>query len=152
MEKLAKSITIVTGGTSEETLLDKVKLLSDAIVELKKTVSDLRSSLDAEKDELNQLLDRLEMSKLDYETFRHTGKLPAHLQARRQECCSNDPESKMDADVLLESVGLSRGQYELFKQDGEIDWDLSDLGNALNKLIAEVEEENTSLGDLLEQL
>ena len=90
------------------------------------------------------------MSKLDYETFRHTNKLPAHLQPRRQVACN--PPSKTDADVLLEAVGLSREQYEMFKRDGEINWDRSDLGRALNQLVSEVEKETTSLGDWLNQL
>ena len=150
MEKSTKLLKVVPSNTSEKTPLDKVKLLSDAIVELKETVSDLKDSLTVVKDELDRLLDRLDMSRLDYETFRHTGKLPAHLQPRRQVTC--DPPSKTNSDVLLEAVGLPREQYELFRRNGKINWDRSDLGRALNQLVAEVEKENTFLGDWLEQL
>jgi hypothetical protein len=148
-KKVGKNLTVISGGTSEETLLDKVKLLSDAIVALKEVVSDLKSSLAAEKDKFDQLLDQLGMSRLDCDSFKHTGKLPTHLQGRRE--CDN-PQLKMDADDLLESVGLSRRQYELSKEDGKINWDLSDLGRALNNLTTEIEKETDSLNDSLEEL
>jgi hypothetical protein len=139
-----KPLTVIPGGTSEETLLDKVELLSGAIVELRETVSELRASLTLEKGRLARLLDHLDVSRLEYDSFEHTGRLPSRLQTARK-CPPENQPPDTDADVLLKSVGLAREEYELFKQNGEIDWDRTSLGRSMNRLIEEIEKEADSL-------
>ena len=133
--------------TSEETLLDKVQLLSDAIVELRGSVNDLKYQLIAEKDKLEQLQDRIGMSRLEYDSFRDTEKLPSHLLRKKEIRNSYDQQLKMNTDVLLEDVGLSNRPI---MRNGKIDWDQSVVGKKLNQLIADVEKETAETTDFIE--
>jgi len=134
------SFKAVAGGTDDETLLDKVKALSESVAELKETITGLRESLEWEQNRFAQLLDDLGMSKMEYESFQATGRLPKSLTRSRHDLAVSNQQLAADIDELLDAVGLTKEQYEQFKLNGKIDWDESALGDALNDIIQTVEE------------
>jgi hypothetical protein len=151
MEKATKHIAIVPDDT--ETPLDKIQALSDAIVELKDAVSDLKLRLADEKEELDRLLDAIGMSRLEYDSYRHTGKLPFLLRPSgplrgKQDCDSEDRSLRVCTDTLLEALGLSRLDGE--RDCDSIDWNRSEVGRKLNQLITVIERETSSITELVE--
>ena len=130
----------VAGDTDDETLLDKVTTLSESVAELKGTIVNLKESLEWEQDQFARLLDDLGMSKMDYESFQATGRLPKNLTHVKSILTLGCQHLTAEIDELLDAVGLSRTQYDEFRLSGKIDWDESALGEALNDIIQTVEE------------